>query len=125
MPRKDFLCHAEFDLGLKLESKLDFVDLTSFDFRFVNCAVAAAVVVVYDFDFVVGIEYLNEAVAVAVAAVENENDIVFVLEPDSEAAVDDFVVECCRLLDHVVEYNTDAAEVEVEAVRWSKLMIID
>lgn len=123
MPRKDFLCHAEFDLGLKLESKLDFVDLTSFDFRFVNCAVAAAVVVVYDFDFVVGIEYLNEAVAVAVAvaAVENENDIVFVLE----AAVDDFVVECCRLLDHVVEYNTDAAEVEVEAVRWSKLMIID
>ncbi len=121
MPRKDFLCHAEFDLGLKLESKLDFVDLTSFDFRFVNCAVAAAVVVVYDFDFVVGIEYLNEAVAVA--AVENENDIVFVLE----AAVDDFVVECCRLLDHVVEYNTDAAEVEVEveAVRWSKLMIID
>lgn len=83
--RKDFLSHAEFDLGLELvydlglESKFDFVDLISFDFRFVNCAVAVAVVVAVVmnyFDSVVGIEYVNEAVAVDV--VENEIDIVHV-----------------------------------------------
>ena len=129
MPRKDFLYHAEFALGLELvydldlENKLDFVDLTNFDFRFVNCAVVVAVM--YDFDSFVGIEYVNEAVDVDVAAVEavveNEIDNVFVLGPDSGVAIDEFVVEYCKLLDHVAEYNTGVAEV----VRLSKLMILD
>lgn len=128
MPRKDFLYHAEFALGLELvydldlENKLDFVDLTNFDFRFVNCAVVVAVM--YDFDSVVGIEYVNEAVDVDVAAVtvetvvENEIDYVFVLGPDSGVAIDELY---CKLLDHVAEYNTGVAEV----VRLSKLMILD
>lgn len=128
MPRKDFLYHAEFALGLELvydldlENKLDFVDLSNFDFRFVNCAVVVAVM--YDFDSVVGIEYVNEAVDVDVAAVtvetvvENEIDYVFVLGPDSGVAIDELY---CKLLDHVAEYNTGVAEV----VRLSKLMILD